>query len=362
MNIAIVGAGPIGSYAAYQLSKQGFNVHLFDQKPKKELGKPIQCTGLLTSEIKKFIPLNKNFLINTFSHVEVFSPTGKKIKINKTEYLVDRIKFDQHLLNLAIDQGTTFYPKHKLISITSNYQLIFKHKKKENVISPDIIIGADGPSSLITKHLNPLLLKRDYYVGFQATIKGNFNPTTYQTLFNNNLAPELFAWLVPESSTMARIGLATRKRPAHYFTKLLAHLSISPKNIIEKQAGTIPIYTPNLITKQDNIYLLGDAAGHVKATTLGGIIPGFKAAINLTHKLTNRQPPFHISKNLNLHLKIRTILNKFSNQDYHKLINLISKPKIKKLLSTHSRESPKKLLQKIFLKEPRFLRFLKKLF
>ena len=41
-------------------------------------------------------------------------------------------------------------------------------------------------------------------------------------------------------------------------------------------------------TKKDNIYLVGDAATQVKATTGGGIIQGLKAAQALTNSILNK--------------------------------------------------------------------------
>lgn len=369
MNIALIGAGPVGSYAAYLLSKKGFKVHLFDQKKPEQIGRPIQCTGLLTSELTKFLPLDSSFLTNiltnTFSQIEVSSPHHQKITLNKTEYLVDRPKFDQHFLALALKQGTIFYPQHKLTGIKKNqkqkYNLIFQTKNKLKIISPDIIIGADGPLSLVYQYLNPDK-KRTFYYGLQALIKGSFNPSAYQTFFGNKICPQLFAWLVPESKTRARIGLATLKNPAYHFTKLLRQNDIRPAQIIEKQAGLIPLFNPRIRTCRQNIFLLGDAAGYVKATTLGGIIPGFKEAVNLTYRLTNRKPPFHNQKNLQLHLKLRNLLNKFSDQDYNRLIRLLNQPKNRQILETSSRESPQKLLRKLLLNEPRLLSFAKHLF
>ncbi len=363
-SIAIIGAGPVGSYAAYQLSKEGFEVNLFDTKKASQIGSPVQCTGLLTSGIKRFIPLNKEFLINTFSHIQVFSPNKHQITLNKTEYLVDRKKFDQYIFNLAIKQGVVFHPQHKLTEIKDSkgkYELTFKNKKQTKKFSPDVIIGADGPLSLVSRYLNPFK-KKTCYCGLQAIIKGSFNPDSYQAFLGNNICPHLFAWLVPESKTKARVCLATLTNPLNYFNNFLKMLNINKKQIIEKQAGLIPLFEPEIKTRHKNIFLLGDAASHVKATTLGGIIPGFKAAINLTRQLTNQKTHFKNHENLKRHLFIRKTLNKFSDKDYNKLIHLLSKPKTKKLLETHSRENPKKLLKKLLLKEPRLLSFAKYLF
>lgn len=362
-NIAIIGAGPVGSYAAYLLSKKGFPVSLFDKKKSSQIGSPVQCTGLLTPEIKRFLPLSKKFLVNTFSHIQVVCSSNQhQLSLNKTEYLVDRKKFDQFILKSALKQGVVFHPCHKLIEIKKNmegkHNLIFQHKNKLKIFSPDLIIGADGPQSLICCYLNPNK-KKTFYYGLQAVVKGNFNSHTYQTFFGRKICPGFFAWLVPESKTKARIGLAASQNPNCYFNNFLKILDINPKQIIEKQAGLIPSFDPKLKTKSKNIFLLGDAASHVKATTLGGIIPGFKAAVNLTNCLTNKKLSFKNHQNLKLHLFLRKVLNKFSDKDYNKLIYLLSQPKIKKILETYSRESPKELIKKIILNEPRLLFFVK---
>jgi geranylgeranyl reductase family protein len=364
MDIAIIGAGPVGSYTAYLLSKKGFHVNLFDRKISSRVGHPIQCTGLLTSEIKKFLPLSKEFLINTFSHIQIFSPQYQ-ITLNKNEYLVDRNKFDQFILNLAIKRGTTFFPQHKLIKINRNtkgkHNLVFQYKDKLKMFSPDIIIGTDGPLSLICQHLNPNK-KKTFYYGLQAVTKGKFDPSTYQVFFSNKNFPKLFAWCVPKSKNQALIGLAASENPSIHLNALLKRLNIKQKQIIEKQAGIIPLFDSRLRTQHKNIFLLGDAASQVKATTLGGIIPGFKAAVNLTYHLTNKKPPFRNHQNLKLHLLIRKTLNKFSDKDYNKLIQLLSKPKTKRILETCSRENPRKLLKKLLLKEPKLLSFARYLF
>lgn len=365
MKIAVIGAGPAGSYVAYLLAKEGFKTELFEQKKAGQVGLPVQCTGLLTPEIEKFLPLSKDFLVNTFSRIQVFSPNQSPLSLNKTEYLVERRKFDQHILDLALQAGVSFHPEHQLVQIDKKpgqkTELVFRHQNQRKTFFPDIVIGADGPSSLVYRYLNPFK-KKTFYYGLQAVVKGSFEPSAYQVFFGHLVCPGLFAWLVPESSSRARVGLATLKNPQFYFNNFLKQLKVSPRQIREKQAGLIPIFDPGAFFHKENFFLLGDAASQVKATTLGGIIPAFYQAQYLTHCLAEKklyQPRF---KNLKLHLSLRKMLNKFSERDYDKLIRLLSKPKNKKILEAYSREKPGKLLKKLLLREPRLLYFAKHLF
>jgi len=366
MNIAIVGAGPVGSYTASLLAQKGFKVQLFDQKKIFQIGAPVQCTGIFPAEIRKFIPLkNKKFFINSFTQAQVFSPNKKQVTFQKKEYLVDRHQFDQYLIHQAIQQGASFHPQHKLIKIERNNKnktnLIFKNNHTLKIFTPDIIIAADGPLSLIYQYLNKNN-QRKFYYGIQATIKGSFNPTVHQTFFGKKIAPHFFAWLVPESNTRARLGLAVLRKPHHYFQNLLHQLNIKPTQILKQQAGIIPLFNPHTKFHKKNIFLLGDAAGHVKATTGGGIIPSFQEAHNLVKSIKNNQFYKPQITKLKHHLYIRKILNNFSDSDYNTLFTLLSKPKNKSLINKYSRENPKKLIQKIIFQEPSLLLFIKKLF
>ena len=61
--ISIIGAGPVGCYLAYLLSKQGKQVQIFEEDSK--IGRPIQCTGIVTSSINKIIKVKKEFGMDT---------------------------------------------------------------------------------------------------------------------------------------------------------------------------------------------------------------------------------------------------------------------------------------------------------
>ena len=115
------------------------------------------------------------------------------------------------------------------------------------------------------------------------------------------------------------------------------------------------------------MYLIGDAATQVKATTGGGIIPSLKAAQTLCDCITNKKNynkefKRQSGRELFLHLKIRNLLNKFSDKDYDRLLNLMDKEEVRKILKKYDRDTPIPLVASLLLKEPRFLFFSKMLF
>ncbi len=357
MEIAIIGAGPIGSYAGYLLAKTGHIVSIYEKK--STIGLPIQCTGLLTADFEQFnLPL-ESFLVNTFSKLEINSPKGHKQELKQKEYLVCRKKFDQYLTHLAESAGAKIYLNHALVR-KEGQQLVIKDSKKgkEVIIQPEIIIAADGPLSETAKAFGFYHPRRKNYLGIQAVVEGTFEKEKYHTYFGEQICPGMWAWVVPESSTRARVGLFSLKEPRRYFNDWLDQNNFK---LIEMQAGLVPQYHPKQKLKKDNCYLLGDAAGFVKASTMGGIIPGMKQAEILVDCLnqgknyeTELKP---LIRKLKLHLALRKILTKLSDRDWDKLIAYLAQPKVQAVFEKYTRENPLPLLVWALLKEPRFLYF-----
>src|SRR3989344_6678185 len=107
--ISIIGAGPSGNYLAYLLAKKNHTVHVFEDH--KVIGSPIQCTGIITPELEKIIPIHKSFLTNTINQAKIYSPNGNSLHIHfaKEDIIVNRTKFDSHLAELAQKAGAYYH-------------------------------------------------------------------------------------------------------------------------------------------------------------------------------------------------------------------------------------------------------------
>jgi len=374
--ISIIGAGPSGCYAAYLLAKAGKEVQIFEEH--KEIGKPVQCTGLVTSSINDIIKIKKELIINEIDKVKIFSKNNNiELKLKNKNLVLDRKKFDNYLADMAIEQGAKIFLNYKFIDNKNKLIKIKYNNKNETVIKTDYLIGADGPLSQVAKS-NNLYKRRNFLTGVQAIVK----------LKNENYIefyPHIgcFAWVVPENKEICRIGVASYNNIKQDFNNFLKLKKIKEKDIIEKQGGLIPIYNNRAKTQKNNTYLLGDAALQVKATTGGGIIQGLKAAQALTDSIIQKKDyqkewKKSIGKDLLIHQKIRTIMDKFKNKDWDYLLSLFKEEslkskisncyespirnKTKSILESFDRDYPSKFLLKLAIKEPRLLYFAKFLF
>ena len=110
-----------------------------------------------------------------------------------------------------------------------------------------------------------------------------------------------------------------------------------------------------------DIFLVGDAALQVKATTLGGVIPNLRAAKILAECISKKQNyEFKLSKlnlELAMHKKARDVMNKFSDDNWNKLIKDFQDKKLIEILNETSRDEPKKLAFKLFKAKPSLIKY-----
>ena len=364
MNISVIGGGPSGTSVARELALKGHDVHLFEDNP--EIGLPCHCTGIVTKVLWDLIPKNKDIILNELHGVRVHAPNQTTTTIPLAEFVLDRAGLDKHLANRAIDAGVAVHYEHRFLDVKKNL-LSIKYKEKTKEVATDVLIGADGPRSAVAKATN-LFGDRNFYIGMQATVRGEFDPDVFDVWFGT-VCPDFFAWLVPESATVARIGIAARQKPQQYFEPFVKKYATK---ILSYQGGPIPLFSRalrqfgSISLANDNslpVYLVGDAGGLVKGTTGGGIITGMmsgklcsQAILEEKNYETMLRP---LKKELWIHERLRKLLNNFTDAEYDKLVQLLSKEKIQQILSEHPREFPSKFVWKLLFAEPRLAQFVR---
>ena len=349
---AIVGAGPTGSYLAGQLAIKGFKVGLFDKK--KAVGKPVHCTGLLTSEITKYADVNDGFVDNVTERINLISK-NEKLSIKSKEYVVNRYKFDNYFLKRSKDAGAKVFLGEEFINCKAD-KLFFSNK----TVTSRVVIGCDGPSSKVNKAFG-IIKNMKYLLGKQFVIKNKCDANSYDVFFDEKLK-DFFAWMVPASPNLVRVGVASEDNSS--VNEKLAYFLESRKikgEIVETNAGLIPIFNPfhSNYFKSDEItaYLFGDAAGFVKASTGGGIIPSFKAIDESIKSVVSEKKPMltNSKKELMIHLWAHNLMKKFVDKDYDSILRQLSDKKILNIIENINRDNFSLMAAKILLNKPGLL-------
>lgn len=273
-DVIVVGAGPIGSTYAYKMAKHGYDVALFDMK--NRIGQPLQCAGLVSTNICDTKNLPKQFIDNKVKGANLYSPDNNTIRVEKDKtaaYVLDRVMYDKYLFDRAIDAGVETFLGERVLDVDITNTII---KTVERKYSSRLIAVSSGPTCHTSKKINPNI-NEESFVGLQYTVRtDNTDPEYVNLSIKEELLPG-FLWEIPTSSFTKRVGLFTNG--SYSKAEQLLNSRIKPEDkIIEKHNGMIPKFNSKKKIVENNTILIGDAAGQVKPTTGGGLISGFNCA------------------------------------------------------------------------------------
>ncbi len=303
-DVHVIGAGVSGSYCAYNLSKNNLDVLISEED--KRIGLPKHCTGHISTKGLEESGFNyKKCILNEFYGVKIICPNKMEYEIKKKEiqtYAVDRVKLDEIYYDNAIKSGAKFENK--------------KVKSKEDYKSK-IIVGADGVNSTIAKIENMGEIK-ETVIGYQEIIESKdiVNDNMIEVHLSNMKYSGFFAWKMPLENGRAIIGFGSNKKINSKKTqeKLIEDCNLKNYKIIESFGGIIPLQMRKKIWNE-NVLLVGDAAGFTKATTGGGVYFATKSARTAANCIINNDIKNYekevqeYKRILNIHKTIRKTYN-----------------------------------------------------
>lgn len=291
-DVVVIGAGPVGCYAASRLAEKGLDVLLLEKKA--AAGDDVVCTGVIGVEAFDKLGLPRASIINEIRGIRFFSPSGKEVLFMPgppQAVVVDRKKFDLSLAELAVRHGA-------VISINSwvrdirvepdQVRVFYSHSGKERKVKAKIVIIASGFGSGLTSKVG-LLGPPDYLQGVQSEVvmRDVKEPWVAEVYLGRNLAPNSFVWMVPTGGRRARVGFMAKENARVWTGKFVQRPFIKSRiNECRPTFRSRPIplgAIPRSFT--DRVLVVGGAAGQVKTTTGGGIYFGLICAELATETL-----------------------------------------------------------------------------
>jgi digeranylgeranylglycerophospholipid reductase len=274
-DVIVVGAGPAGSWIAYELASSGHGVAVFEKKDASGLN--ACCTGIISTECLQSLGPGKDTVLTEVKSASLYSPSGKRLRFqtdNVQAYVVDRFLLDGVLVSKAQARGAQCFfsaPVLDILPRKDSVQVEALCSGKTEIFSARAVVLANGFAPKLPHKLGLGRIRR-LLIGAQAEIEAK-GIDEFEVYFGQRIAPGAFAWLVPISSSRAYVGLlATSQAKLHLqeFVNSLFRRGRITSADAEIRQRAVPMAT---LTRSygDRLLVIGDAAGQVKPTTGGGI-------------------------------------------------------------------------------------------
>ncbi|MBU4220422.1 MAG: geranylgeranyl reductase family protein [Euryarchaeota archaeon] len=265
----VVGLGPAGATAAYELSKKGISVLALD-KQKHPRYKP--CGGGLTARIENILePDFKSVVERTISKVNfTFKGSGDihAVSDRPLVHMVMRDVFDNFLVEKARSSGAEIHEQEKVTHIEEGKDSVLVMTEK-NMYAAKLLIGADGVNGIVARTLGLKPRKRTAVL-LEGEVKVReeiFKKLSEEILFDFGSVPYGYGWIFPKADHLS-IGVGGLKKmiknPRPYYSVFLSDQYLTDKIESEHKVGyTIPIFDGGSKITSSRAMLCGDAAALV---------------------------------------------------------------------------------------------------
>jgi geranylgeranyl reductase family protein len=282
MEIAVVGGGPGGSWAAVLLARRGHSVTLLD--PQAPWEKP--CGGGVTFRaLDRFDIFSGDLPRKKIEEITVFFGDQSSVKVvpRRPLVIVSRKEMGQYLLNEAKRCGVRIV--HERVTSLQGEKGRWRVATKSQEFETDFIVGADGATSFVRRTLGTALSPQDLCITLGYYIPGDV-PPTMKIFFVKAL--EGYLWSFPRPNHIS-YGLISRSGPGRtgrakdlLLNFIAADLGPEALQQAEFYSAPVPCLTPGSwksnVVGGERWALVGDAAGLADPITGEGIYFAFRSA------------------------------------------------------------------------------------
>lgn len=313
-----------GLYASLLLARGGHGVKVLEEGEGPLPPRRLIVTQALREEFPDLVP---RVLYEVRAYKFVGPGSEAIIPLRASDLVVERRDLAQLLLSMCREVGVEVLWGRSFSALRDG-EVLFRGPTGEGVLAADRVIAADGARSRVRRAFGealPLVYLR------QAKVKRpkGFEDGVSVIWFRPELTP-YFLWFFQDSPDTGVLGLIAPSR-AEGQKALEEFLGHGPWEASGFEEGWVSLYRPGLRPQAGRVLFLGDAAGHVKNSTVGGAVAGLRAASACARAiLRGTDYPRELgplTRELWVHYVVRRILSGLTGHDYDRIIRALEEPK-----------------------------------
>lgn len=284
-DVAVVGGGPAGATFARELAKRQpqLQIVLVDAKPKT--GSKV-CGGLLAPDAQKVLAqfdldLPKNILADPqIFDVETIDLCSGITRNYQRHYLnMDRGAFDKWLLSLVPDNVDIVNARCTQISPCEKGGYRVEIGTYCTNIRAKYIVGADGASSIVRRNFFHPCKKK--YIAIQEHFADNTPDAPSYSCIYDPKTSDSCSWIIRKDGKLIFGGAFPQKDGRAAYEKQKERLQVKlgkplgERTLTEACLLTSPRSISDFALGKDGVFLIGEAAGLVSASSFEGISSAF---------------------------------------------------------------------------------------
>ena len=368
-DVIIIGASSSGLHAAQRLASAGKKVAVFDRQ--REL-KPARRTLIVTPEIGKLLgELPADVLLHRTGTMVLTSPRcTTSVELRDPDWIVERSALTRWLFARAQKEGANIFLGYRFQSFeeagrgacnASTVGIHFQNSGHAKIAwAREAIVGADGINSDVAQAAGIPCPTSVPIVQAEVALPLNWDTNVTQVWFDVE-DTRFFYWLIPESADRGVVGLIGDEGTQTQ-QRMKAFLNRHKLEALAYQGAKVALHHPRLKpwgkVGTIPILLVGDAAGQVKVSTVGGLVTGIQAADAAARSIVSgtsyKVELGFLKRELDLHWFIRLLLDRLDNRSYDFLVGSLSR-RLRQFLSRHNRDSMAPVFWQLPFVEPRLL-------
>ncbi|HEY2073135.1 MAG TPA: geranylgeranyl reductase family protein [Gaiellaceae bacterium] len=264
-DVAVIGAGPAGSTAAFRLARAGARVLLVD-KARFPRDKP--CGGGVTHRAARLLPFSIEPVVeDVIDRIECgldFGPRFERRATAPLAYMTQRKRLDHFLLQQAADAGA---------------EVRLETTVDARTLDADVVLGADGCNGTSAKQLGV-----GGNVVHGVALEANY---PYDARHAHAITLQIacvrggYGWIFPKGDHV-NVGVGGNASEGPTLRSVLRRMceeyGVDPDTATETRGYRLPMRTAATVLVRDNAAVIGDAAGLVDPFSGDGMFEAFLSA------------------------------------------------------------------------------------